>query len=138
MKRLLQLVLGSTALVATSYVLAAGSVAATAKKEYLNCLRETERARRECTFGGCGNILVSCYEREIAVIETDSEKLAQSLQMKSCASQALQLISNFDSLEAANSKFSLLRGSWSELDLKVQTALLKNQALQAFSKECVK
>ncbi len=118
------------------YVLADGSIAFAAKSEYQRCLRETERARKECTFGGCGNILGSCYEREITVIETDSEKLTQSLQSKKCALQAIQLSTNFATLQEANSKIDALSGSWSEFDLRVRTSLLKNHALHLLAKEC--
>lgn len=49
--------------------LCARDLAAAAQAEYRQCLKYTAEAARSCSFGGCGNIQASCYQRQQAVFD---------------------------------------------------------------------
>ncbi len=111
------------------------SVDRTARLEYEKCMRETRAARAACT-AGCGNILASCYERQISIIQADSEAQLERLKAGRCTEQAEKLANHFDVLKANNDGIQGFHGTWSGFELAIQTELLKNRALQMLAHEC--
>jgi hypothetical protein len=114
----------------------APSVEQAAKQEFKRCLKETKKARDECTFGGCGNIMWSCYERQIQVIQSDSELQLDKLKAGRCSAEAERLVHNFDTWQTANENLDAFNRTWSGAELSVQSQLLKNHALQMLAYEC--
>jgi uncharacterized membrane protein len=107
-----------------------------AKSEYKQCLRETKKARNECTQGGCGNIVASCYERQIAAIDQQNSEIFERLKQAGCEKSAEQLSIEFADFSERIFKLQAFDNTWSGFDLKVDVALLKNKALLSLVSEC--
>ena len=103
----------------------AKEIALVAKREYNACLKETAQARAECSYGGCGNILASCYERQIDVFEHDSEKRVDHLTALNCKEQAHVVSDRFNKLGEELVKLREFEHTWSGYELRVETAHLK-------------
>lgn len=106
-----------------------------ATAEYQACLKESEQAREECSFGGCGNILGACYERQIAVIEKDAAQATERLQ-GACAESAAKLSAQFAELQGNLLKLQQFDGTWSGFELRVELATAKNKSLKLLASEC--
>lgn len=109
-----------------------------AEAEYKRCLRETKQARDECTFGGCGNILGSCYEREVNLINEQIAKQVQQFKTESCKADAQQMADEFEGLKERLWRINALDNTWDGMQLKVDLALLHHKTLQALVDSCVK
>lgn len=124
------------ALAAPAGLVHAGELRSAAADEYQACLKESEQARKECSFGGCGNILGACYERQIAVFENDSAQVARGLKQGACAESAETINEQFAELERRLLKVEQFNDTWSGLDLRVELAAAKNRALSLAAAEC--
>lgn len=107
-----------------------------ATAEYQACLKESEQARKACAFGGCGNILGACYERQVAVLEQDSARVAERVQGAACAESAAKIVVEFSGLEASLTKLRQFDGTWPGFELRVALAEAKNQSLKLLASEC--
>jgi uncharacterized membrane protein len=114
----------------------AADIAIKAKSEYKQCMREMKTARNQCVQGGCGNIVVSCYERQIATIDAHSNASFQRLKQSGCEKSAEQLVVEFTDFSERIFKRQAFENTWSAFDLKVDIALLKNKALLSLELEC--
>lgn len=107
-----------------------------AAKEFDICMKETKKQRDQCNFGGCGNIIGSCYERQIYKISSATDYLEKKLKVQRCVQAANQASNEIENL---NSKLKLLgpfEDTWSGYDVQVEVALLKNNVVNALMKEC--
>lgn len=109
-----------------------------AEVEYKRCLRETKQARDECTFGGCGNILGACYEREVNLINEQIAKQVQQFKTEACRADAQLMADEFDGLKERLWRINALDNTWDGMQLKVDLALLHHKTLQALVDTCVK
>lgn len=107
-----------------------------AAAEYQACLKESEQAREECSFGGCGNILGACYERQIAVIEQDSARVYGQFQGSACAESAGKIDAEFSGLEDRLAKLQQFDGTWSGFELRVELAAAKNKSFKLLASDC--
>jgi len=107
-----------------------------AEAEYKRCLRETKQARDECTFGGCGNILGSCYEREVNLINEQIAKQVKQFKTEACRADAQQMADEFEGLKERLWRFNALDNTWEGMQLKVDIALLHHKTLQALVSAC--
>jgi hypothetical protein len=128
-------------LIFSVFAIAIGSVYAkdlrtAARTEYQACLKETARARKECSFGGCGNILGACYEREIAIFENDSNRISEKLDRGSCTASSVRVNEEFSNLEQRLLKIAQFDNTWSGFDLRVELAAVKNRSLVLLQSEC--
>lgn len=123
-------------LAATSPVQAKG-VRASAEAEYQACFKQTARARRDCSFGGCGNILAACYERQIAVFQNDSSRRAELIASGPCAASAAKAAEAFHALEERLLKIPQFDNTWSGFALRVELAATQNQSLALLASECL-
>lgn len=124
------------ALAALAGLVHAEDLRSVAEDEYRACLKESEQARKECSFGGCGNILGACYERQIAVFENDSVQVAERLKQGACAESAETVNEQFAELERRLLKVEQFNDTWSGFDLRVELAAAKNRALSLAATEC--
>jgi hypothetical protein len=104
--------------------------------EFRKCARETKVARNECELGGCGNILASCYERQVAAIDSQTDSLLLQLGQTHCGSSARTLDQAFVELTSQLGQVRELNGEWSSFELKVDAAVMKNHALQSLARRC--
>lgn len=109
-----------------------------AEAEYNRCLRETKQARDECTFGGCGNILGACYEREVNLINEQIAKQIQQFKTETCKADAQLMADEFEGLKERLWRINALDNTWDGMQLKVDLALLHHKTLQALVDTCVK
>lgn len=109
-----------------------------AQAEYKRCLRETKQARDECSFGGCGNILGSCYEREVNLINSQIAKQVQQFKTETCKADAQLMADEFEGLKERLWRINALDNTWDGMQLKVDLALLHHKTLQALVDTCVK
>ncbi|MEG3790602.1 hypothetical protein V1318_10790 [Lysobacter sp. CCNWLW3] len=124
------------AFVAHASVAQAQDPRAAATAEYQACLKESEQAREECFFGGCGNILGACYERQIAVIEQDSARVYGQFQGSACAESAGKIDAEFSGLEDRLAKLQQFDGTWSGFELRVELAAAKNKSFKLLASDC--
>lgn len=114
----------------------AKDVGSEAEKDFDLCMKETKLSREQCSFGGCGNIVGSCYEKQISVVSSATEILVEKLNSEKCR-EAANSISN--EMENLNDKLKLLApfdGTWGGYDVQIEVALLKNKVMNALAKEC--
>jgi hypothetical protein len=114
----------------------AADIAMQAKSEYKQCLRETKAARDACVYGGCGNILASCYERQIDVIDRQTNEIFLRLKQSHCEKSAEQLNVEFTDFSERILKLQAFDTTWSGFELKVEIALTKNKAFVLLESEC--
>jgi hypothetical protein len=114
------------------------TVDARARAEFAQCYRDVLEEVTDCSDGRCGELLGGCYDRQLRVIDADSDRLLLRLQGGRCRAEA-------DSLEEAHARWrKALEGTrpfkekWSSMDLRVETALLRDHALLALLAECGK
>jgi len=111
---------------------------ARARAEFALCYRQSAKDMKDCAYGGCGNILGQCYERELGVILTDTDKRLATLHAGRCRVEA-------DSLESAHAAWQYrlehtrsFQDTWADQELQIETALLRNHALKALQEHCGK
>lgn len=114
------------------------TIDAKARAEFALCYRQSIKAMKECAFGGCGNILGACYEKELGVIEADTDAKLLRLQGGKCAEEADSLEGIHLSLKERIGKSRSLESRWNGKDLQVEAALLRNHTLKALLEECGK
>ena len=107
-----------------------------ARSAYQACFKETAGARNSCSSGGCGHIVGSCYERQIAVFESDSARIAASLGGGRCAAAAATIGDEFDRLDRRLSTIPQFDDTWSGFDVRVALAESKNRSLDLLATEC--
>ena len=107
-----------------------------AKAEYQACLKASEHDRKTCTFGGCGNALGACYERQIAVFDNDSVRISEEFAKGACAEHAKTTDAQFAALEERLLKLGPFDNTWSGFELRVELAAARNQALSLLASEC--
>ncbi|MEN9354364.1 MAG: hypothetical protein RL318_1689 [Fibrobacterota bacterium] len=114
------------------------TVEAKARAEFAVCYQQSIQAMKECSFGGCGNILAACYERQLAVVQLDTDQKLLRLQEGPCREEV-------DSLEQAHAAWRerldispTLKDAWAGQDLRVNAALLRNHTLKAMLEACTK
>lgn len=132
MKKLLWII----TLTAMTSLACAKDLQSQAKAEYQACVKETERDRETCTFGGCGNALGSCYERQIAVFDNDSVRVSDALAKGACADQAKTINEQFAAMEERLLKLGSFDNTWSGFELRVDLATARNKALSLLASEC--
>lgn len=130
-KRLLILV--CAALAGTGH---AKDLQSVAKAEYQACLTASEQDRKACTFGGSGNALGVCYERQIAVFDNDSARVSDELAKRACADQARTTNEQFAALEERLLELGPFDNTWSGFELRVELAAARNKALSLLVSEC--
>jgi hypothetical protein len=86
-----------------------------ARQQFDQCMLETQRDREQCCFGGCGNIVGSCYDRQLAAVSAATE---------------------IDRLDSSLKAQLPLDGTWSGYEVQVETALLKHSVMSALVEEC--
>lgn len=116
----------------------ATTIQAKARAEFAVCYQQSIQAMKECSFGGCGNILAACYERQLAVVQLDTDRKLLRLQEGRCREEV-------DSLEQAHAAWRerleispTLKDAWAGQDLRVEAALLRNHTLKAMLEACAK
>lgn len=107
-----------------------------AKKEFDTCMKETKKYRGQCNFGGCGNIVGSCYERQIYKISAATDSLAKEIKSEQCIQTAKSASNEIENLNSKLKLFTPFDGTWSGYDIQVEVALLKNSVMNALAKEC--
>lgn len=116
--------------------LCARDLAAAAQAEYRQCLKDTAEAARSCSFGGCGNIQASCYQRQQAVFDAATERVAGTLRTGRCAPSAQRLDEDIAALAARTAQVPELASTYAGLALQVRLAEFRNQAFGALAAEC--
>jgi hypothetical protein len=114
----------------------AADVDSIARREFDACIKETQADRNVCSFGGCGNIVAACYERQMNAISMANDSLVSKLNTGRCMSIANSTAEEIDGLDSKLKLLAPFDGTWSGYDVQVQVALLKNGVLSALIKEC--
>jgi hypothetical protein len=117
----------------------AKDIQAAARQAYRACLKETAAARSTCTFGGCGYVVATCTDRQVAVYERDSEALAQAIAAAGdrCAEAADGTAKEIDALQERLLGMPPWHETWSGLEWGVEVAAFKNRSLRLLLTACV-
>lgn len=107
-----------------------------AKKEFHTCMKETRKGREQCGFGGCGNIVGSCYERQIDTISLATATLEKKLSVTRCSQAEKSVSSEIENLNSKIKTLAPLDGTWSGYEAQIEVALLKNRVMNLLAKEC--
>ncbi|MGJ7612367.1 MULTISPECIES: hypothetical protein [unclassified Variovorax] len=107
-----------------------------ARKEFNACMKETEMQRRQCSFGGCGNVAAACYQRKLNVVSSSTEAMAKKLSVGRCGQAANSVSSEINAVGERLEQLVPFDGTWSGYDVQVEVALLKNKVMNALAKEC--
>ncbi|MFD1296409.1 hypothetical protein ACFQ4Q_07165 [Lysobacter gummosus] len=114
----------------------AGDIKLEADRQFDQCMRETKKDREQCSFGGCGNIVGACYERQLGTISAATEPLTKRLSSGRCAQAAASAASDIDSLDSRLKSLPPLDNTWNGYEVQVEMALLKHKVMSAVAKEC--
>ncbi|MGO4260730.1 hypothetical protein [Lysobacter sp. TAB13] len=114
----------------------AGDIKLQADKQFDQCLRETKKDREQCSFGGCGNIVGACYERQLGAISAATEPLTKRLSAGRCAQVAATAATDIDTLDSRLKSLPPLDNTWNGYEVQVEVALLKHKVMSAIAKEC--
>lgn len=114
----------------------AQEIQAEARKQFEECMMETTTDREQCSFGGCGNIVGACYDRQLGTISSSIELLTKQLSAGQCAQSAASAATEIDALDARLKSLPPLDNTWNGYETQVEIALLKHKALSAMTKEC--
>lgn len=104
----------------------ARDLAAAAQAEHRQCLKDTAESAQSCSFGGCGNIQASCYQRQQAVFDEATERVAGALREGRCAPSAQQLDEDIAALAARMAQVPELASTYAGLALQVRLAEFRN------------
>jgi hypothetical protein len=113
-----------------------GDIKREADKQFDQCLRETKKDRERCSFGGCGNIVGACYERQLGTISAATEPLTKRLSAGRCAQAAASAAADVDTLDSGLKSLPPLDNTWNGYEVQVEVALLKHKVMSALAKEC--
>lgn len=107
-----------------------------AKKAFDRCMVKTKKAREQCSFGGCGNIVGDCYDRQLGTVTAAIEPLTKRLGSGRCAPSASSAATQIDTLDARLKSLPPLDGTWSGYEVMVEVALLKYKVMSAMAEDC--
>jgi hypothetical protein len=107
-----------------------------AKKEFQACMRETKKDREQCSFGGCGNIIGSCYERQMGAISSATDVLEKKLSATRCFQAEKSVSGEIEGLSSKLKALAPFDGTWSGYNAQLEVALLKNSVMNLLAKEC--
>lgn len=107
-----------------------------AKKEFDGCLKETKKERAQCSFGGCGNIVGACYDRQINVISLSTEALEKKINSGRCVQAANSASRDIGSLDSKLKSLAPFDNTWGGHEVQVEMALLKNSVMSSLASEC--
>jgi hypothetical protein len=82
-------------------------------------------------------LLTSCYERQIAVFESDSEAISSALAAGPCKEPATTVGNRFGELEEQLMKIEQFDNTWSGFAIRVELAETKNKSLALLASECL-
>ncbi|ALN65247.1 hypothetical protein GLA29479_4410 [Lysobacter antibioticus] len=99
-------------------------------------MTETKADREQCSFGGCGNIIGTCYDRQLGTISASIELLMRQLSAGQCAQSAASAATEIDALDARLKSLPPLDNTWSGYEIQVEIAMLKHKVLSGMTKEC--
>ncbi|WP_057916436.1 hypothetical protein [Lysobacter antibioticus] len=114
----------------------AQGIQAEARKQFDECMTETKADREQCSFGGCGNIIGTCYDRQLGTISASIELLMRQLSAGQCAQSAASAATEIDALDARLKSLPPLDNTWSGYEIQVEIAMLKHKVLSGMTKEC--
>ncbi|MBT2744803.1 MULTISPECIES: hypothetical protein [unclassified Lysobacter] len=113
-----------------------GDIKLQVDKQFDQCMRETRKDSEQCSFGGCGNIVGACYERQLGTIAAATEPLAKRLSTGRCAQAAASVATDIDTLDSRLKSLPPLDNTWNGYEVQVEVALLKRKVMSAIAKEC--
>lgn len=107
-----------------------------AKKEFEKCLRETKKEREQCNFGGCGNIIGACYDRQLNVISLATISLKKSIESGRCKQAGISAAGDIENLDSKLKQLAPFDNTWGGYEVQVEVALLKNNVMNSLKNEC--
>ena len=107
-----------------------------AKKEFEKCIRDTKKEREQCSFGGCGNIIGACYERQLNVISLATDSVEKIIETGRCKQAGNSASNEIENLNSKLKQFVQFDNTWSGYEVQVEVALLKNNVMNALKREC--
>jgi hypothetical protein len=107
-----------------------------AENEFNGCLKETKKERDQCTFGGCGNIVGACYDRQINMISQSTEALEKKINAGRCAQAAISASRDIGNLDSKLKSLAPFDNTWGGYEVQVEMALLKNSVMSSLAGEC--
>lgn len=114
----------------------AQGIQAEARKQFDECMMETKVDREQCSFGGCGNIIGTCYDRQLGTISASIELLTKQLSAGQCAQSAASAATEIDTLDSRLKLLPPLDNTWGGYEIQVEMALLKHEVMTTMAKEC--